>query len=67
MAMVISGGKSDLGNYKLPFKLPFLDLYLVKGVKIRRLQESKKTQAKNMEKMLRENIFLRRRLARYEG
>jgi len=51
----------------IQIKLPFLDLYLVSGVKIRRRQESKKTQTKMMDKLLKENIFLRRRLARYEG
>lgn len=69
MAMIISGGKSDLGKDKLPstrslmglnlrshqwyprlrvcaalIKIPFLDLFLVPGTKIRRMQESKKIQ-----------------------
>ena len=67
--MVTSVKKTDVGDKTEAAgrKIPFLDWYLVGGTEIRKLQESRKIRAKIMERLLSENISLRRHLARYES
>jgi len=69
MAMVTSVKKSGRGN-KVAMsgrKLPFLDLYLVRGVEIRRRRQSSAIATKILGKLLAENRSLKKRLARWEG
>ena len=69
MAMVTSRKKSG-SNDKVAitgWKLPFLDLYLVPGARIRKQQEVKKIRAKIMVKLLFEIQILKMRLKRLEG
>ena len=44
-------------------KIPFCDMYIVKGSELRKDEESKKIGDKIMAKIVRENHFLRKRLA----
>lgn len=46
--------------------MPFLDLYLVRGIEIRKWQESDTIRAKMMAIILSKNLSLRKRLERYE-
>jgi len=48
-------------------KLPFLDLYLVRGAEIRRRRESKVIGTRILVKLLEENRSLKGRLERWEG
>ena len=59
--------KDDRKNPKTPRKLPFVDLYLVPGAKIRKWQKTKAIRNGMMRNILHENTDLKRRLARYEG
>jgi len=49
------------------WKVPFLDLYLVRGTEIRDSQESKIIKAKMMARLLKHNWILKKRLERWEG
>lgn len=67
---MVTNGKKSGSYHKTTMagrKVPFLDLYLVKGADIRKWQESKIVRAKMMAGFLSRNLSLKKRLARYEG
>ena len=49
------------------YKVPFLDLYLVRGTEIRKRQESKIIKAKMMARLVTQNWILKMRLKRWES
>ena len=67
--MVTSGKKSGSSDKTAVegMKIPFLDLYLVRGEKVRLWQKTKAIRNRMMGSFLQENTDLKRRLAQYEG